>query len=344
MATVLITGGGGFLGSHCSAVMASEGWDVIIFDDLSGCSIEVVQELLRMHPESIRFVKGDILNTNLLQKTIAKYQVVAVIHFAALKVVNESFINPINYHQANFYGTLSVVRAMESAEVKTLVYSSSAAVYGDPVYLPIDEQHPTSPLSPYARTKLYSEQLLADLVESDINWRIIVLRYFNPVGAHDSGSLGEDFTFGHRNLIGEICNALVQSERKFFVFGIGNQTKDGSCVRDFVHVMDIAEGHLAALRYLMKPQLKKIKFIETFNLGTGEGVTVLEFVKACEKASGRSISIAVGAPRQGDISASYACVDKALRLLNWRASRTLQEMCKSSIDYYIRSRGDNSHD
>ncbi len=267
-------------------------------------------------------------DTATLEQTLNDHSIDAVIHFAGLKAVGESVEKPIDYYENNVTGTISLLKAMRTTNTRTLVFSSSATVYGDPQYFPLDEDHPTSATNPYGHSKLQIEEILADVAKSDPNWYIACLRYFNPVGAHDSGLIGEDPNDIPNNLMP--CIAQVASGRlpQLNVFGNDYDTQDGTGVRDYIHVMDLAEGHKAALDYL-----KSTTGWHTINLGTGTGYSVLEMVKAFERASGRAIPFQITARRAGDIAICYAKADKAKQQLNWQANRTLNDMCESTWNF-----------
>ena len=253
------------------------------------------------------------------------HQIDAVIHFAGLRAVGESAEKPFEYYANNVQGTISLLEAMQLADVKTLVFSSSATVYGDPQYLPIDESHPLSATNPYGRSKLQIEEILKDVAKSDAQWKIICLRYFNPVGAHESGLIGEEPGGIPNNLTPYIAQVAVGILPTLKVYGNDYDTPDGTGVRDYIHVMDLAEGHLAAIHCL-----KKFTGWDCINLGTGKGYSVLEMMKAFNKASKKNIQFELSYRRPGDIAACYALADKAKKLLNWRASRNIDEMCASA--------------
>jgi UDP-glucose 4-epimerase len=256
---------------------------------------------------------------------LKQYEVQAVIHFAGLKAVGESATRPVDYYANNVHGTISLLLAMQSSDVKTLVFSSSATVYGNPKYLPIDESHPTSATNPYGRTKLHIEEMLADVSRSDPAWRIACLRYFNPVGAHESGLIGENPRGVPNNLMPLVAQVASGHRPHVQVFGNNYPTSDGTGVRDYIHVMDLAEGHMAALQYLQKNA-----GWHGFNLGTGKGRSVLEMIRAFESASGQAVPFNVVPRRIGDVAACYAKAAKAFELLGWSAKRDLASMCEST--------------
>ena len=328
---ILLTGGTGYIGSHTAAVLASAGHEVVLFDNLTNSEASVVDRLETITGAKLPFVEGDIRNTHLLESTLKYYGIEAIIHFAGLKSVGESVANPLSYYDNNVGGTICVLRAMASVGVKRLVFSSSATVYGHPQYLPIDEAHPRRTVNPYGRTKLQIENILEDLAATDSSWRIICLRYFNPVGAHDSGLIGEDPNGIPNNLMPYLARVAAGKLPRLNIFGADYDTIDGTGVRDYIHVMDLAEGHLAAVILLSG----ETPSFEAFNLGTGRGQSVLEMLKAFEQASGRSIQNQIVPRRAGDVSACYAKADKAAQGLSWVASRPLDDMCRSTWKFQI---------
>ncbi len=322
---ILLTGGAGYIGSHTCVTLSNAGYSYVIYDNFCNSSPSVIQRLEKILGKSITFVEGDIRNGELLQKTMQSYHIDGVIHFAGLKAVGESVEHPLNYYENNVHGVLSLLRAMLNLGLKNLVFSSSATVYGDPKYLPIDESHPLSPQNPYGQTKFQIERILEDIVKADPYWKIVILRYFNPAGAHESGLLGESPEGTPNNLMPYIAKVASGKLSELKVFGDDYPTIDGTGVRDYMHVVDLAEGHLAALIYLMQMQ-----GLEVFNLGTGHGSSVLEMIQSYEKASGKKIPYRVVSRRAGDIASCYASVDKAREVLGWSADRSLLDICKSS--------------
>ena len=324
----LLTGGTGYIGSHTAAVLAEAGQNVFLYDNLSNSKSTVLGRLEQITGKCPHFIEGDVRDTENLERTLCDYKIDSVIHFAGLKAVAESVEKPIEYYDNNLTGTLSLLKAMGVMDIKTLVFSSSATVYGDPQYLPLDENHPTSATNPYGRSKLQIEEILRDIARADPSWKIACLRYFNPVGAHQSGLIGEDPNDIPNNLMP--CIAQVASGKLPYlnIFGNDYNTKDGTGVRDYIHVMDLAEGHLAALDYLAQ----RCGW-HAINLGTGNGYSVLEIVKAFEATSGQSVSYQIAPRRVGDIATCYAKADKANILLGWKASRSLNMMCQSTWHY-----------
>lgn len=281
---ILLTGGTGYIGSHTAIALSQLGHQVVLYDNLSNSSDTVLEKLAQITGQHMHFVKGDVRDTELLKNTLAFHRIDAVIHFAGLKAVGESVDKPIDYYANNVQGTISLLQAMQSAQVKTLVFSSSATVYGEPQYLPLDEKHPTSATNPYGRSKLHIEEILSDVATSDAQWRIACLRYFNPVGAHQSGLIGEDPNGVPNNLMPYIAQVAAGQRTELSVFGGDYPTPDGTGVRDYIHVMDLAEGHAAALNFL-----SQTTGWHAINLGTGKGYSVLEMVGAFEKASCRKV-------------------------------------------------------
>ncbi|WP_027824092.1 UDP-glucose 4-epimerase GalE [Laribacter hongkongensis] len=322
---VLLTGGMGYIGSHTAVVLSELGHQVVLYDNLSNSSSSVIEKLFQITGQKILFVRGDVLDTELLRNTLTSHSIDAVIHFAGLKAVGESVEKPVNYYVNNIQGTISLLRAMQSARVEMLVFSSSATVYGEPQYLPLDENHPTSATNPYGRSKLHIEEMLNDVTSSDLNWRIACLRYFNPVGAHESGLIGESPHGVPNNLMPYIAQVAAGQRAKLSVFGDDYPTADGTGIRDYIHVMDLAEGHAAALGFL-----SQTTGWHAINLGTGKGYSVLEMIRAFENASGRQVPYKVVSRRVGDVAACYADPNKAIEVLNWSATRTLDDMCAST--------------
>ena len=322
---VLLTGGMGFIGSHTAVVLLQAGYHVVLFDNLVNSDRKVLDAIAQIVGRAPVFVHGDVRDTALLAHTLQTEAIDAVIHFAGLKAVGESVEKPIEYYANNVQGAISLLQAMQQAGVYSLVFSSSATVYGDPQYLPIDEAHPLSATNPYGRSKLQVEEILADVVRSDARWHIVCLRYFNPVGAHESGLIGENPSGVPNNLMPYVARVAAGELSQLNVFGNDYPTPDGTGVRDYIHVMDLAEGHQKALEYL--PDHAGWQAI---NLGTGQGNSVLEMVMAFEEASGHPVKYCIAPRRAGDIATCYAQVDKAAQLLNWKAKRGLQEMCDAA--------------
>lgn len=328
---VLLTGGAGFIGSHAAATLMAAGHDVVIVDNLCNSDPSVLERLETVCGRPVAFVKGDIRDTELLSSVLKTHSVHGVMHFAGLKAVGESNDKPIDYYSNNVQGTISLLQAMDQTDVHQLVFSSSATVYGQPQYLPLDEAHSTAATNPYGRTKLHIEEMLRDVAASSDKWRFICLRYFNPVGAHPSGMLGEAPRGVPNNLMPYVAQVASGERPCLQVWGNDYDTPDGTGVRDYIHVMDLVEGHLAALMYLQS------HFGWTaINLGTGTGYSVLEMVKAFEIASGRPVPYQVQGRRQGDVASCFANTQQATERLGWRASRNLQDMCNSAWKWQTR--------
>ena len=328
---ILLTGGTGYIASHTAVTLINSGHKVVLYDNLVNSNASVVSKLEKITGVRLPFIEGDIRNTYLLASTLKSYGVEAVIHFAGLKAVGESVQNPLQYYANNVGGAISLLNAMTEVGIKTLVFSSSATVYGNPQYLPIDEAHPRSATNPYGRTKLQIENILEDLAESDASWSITCLRYFNPVGAHDSGLIGEDPNGAPNNLMPYLARVAAGKLPYLNIFGNDYDTPDGTGVRDYIHVMDLAEGHLAAINAV---SAKGAPF-GAFNLGTGRGQSVLEMLRAFEQVSGLKIQSQVVARRAGDVSTCYALADKAAKSLGWVASRPLDNMCSSTWAFQV---------
>jgi UDP-glucose 4-epimerase len=329
MKHVLLTGGLGYVGSHTAIVLAEAGYDVVLYDNFSNSKRSVLDRLEIITSKSLSFIEGDVRDTAKLEETFRTNRIDAVIHFAGLKAVGESVDKPIDYFDNNIVGAVNLLKAMHAENVKTLVFSSSATVYGDPQYLPLDETHSVSATNPYGRSKLHIEEMLADVAKSDSTWCIACLRYFNPVGAHESGLIGEDPNGIPNNLMPFIAQVASGKLSKLNVFGNDYNTLDGTGVRDYIHVMDLVEGHSAALRFL-----ETNTGWHAINLGTGRGCSVLEMVEAFESAAEKTVPYAIVPRRAGDITSCYAKVDKAKELLGWQAKRTLEDMCKSTWKFH----------
>jgi UDP-glucose 4-epimerase len=322
---ILLTGGVGYIGSHTAFLLIEQGFNVVLFDNLSNSHQNVVKQLEKLTSKKIPFVKGDIRDIDLLSSTLKNFKIEAVIHFAGLKAVNESAKDPLHYYDNNVGGSLNLFRAMEKNHIKKIVFSSSATVYGEPKYLPYDENHPTNAINPYGKTKLYIEQILNDLVQSDSEWSAICLRYFNPVGAHSSGLISENPLGIPNNLMPYILKVASGDFNQLNIFGSDYKTRDGTGERDYIHVEDLAAGHLAALKYIFN-----MKGWEAINLGSGKPTSVLELVRAFEKANSKNIPIKLTEKRQGDLPSYYANFDKAHKKLNWIPRKNLEDICQSA--------------
>lgn len=320
--TILVTGGAGYIGTHTCIKLFEAGYEVLVLDNFSNSSPEALRRVKQISGCEVPCIEGDVNDAALLEQIFSKQSISAVIHFAGLKAVGESVREPLRYYHNNVSGTLVLCEAMQRAGVRDIVFSSSATVYGDPTSLPVTEDSPTSATNPYGRSKLMVEELLADVHLADPTWNIALLRYFNPVGAHPSGLIGEDPSDIPNNLMPYIAQVAVGRREHLSVFGGDYPTQDGTGVRDYIHVMDLAEGHVRALQWLgRKPGIKAI------NLGTGHGYSVLDMLKAFEKACGKTLAYRVTERRPGDIASCYADAGRAETLLGWRADQGLEAMC-----------------
>ena len=319
---ILVTGGAGYIASHTNVVLLNSGYEVVAVDNFSNSNIESVKNVEKITGKTITFYEGDVCDKDILRKIFSENAIDAVIHFAGLKAVGESCAMPIKYYQNNIISTLSLLEVMKEFNVKKFVFSSSATVYGTPERLPIDEDCALSTTNPYGSTKLMIEEILRYVYASDNSWHIVLLRYFNPVGAHESGLIGEDPKGIPNNLMPYVAKVAHGELPYLNVFGNDYDTPDGTGVRDYIHVMDLAEGHLAALEYIDNYG------VEPINLGTGVGYSVLDMVKAFEKASGKPVPYKIAPRRPGDIATCYALPDKAKREIKWSAKRNLDDMCR----------------
>lgn len=323
---ILVTGGAGYIGSHTCLELLEAGNRVVVLDNLSNSSLEALHRVEELTGKKIEFHEVDLLDLGAVQKVFtACPDINAVIHFAGLKAVGESVEQPQRYYENNITGTLNLCRAMAEHNVKNIVFSSSATVYGDPASVPITEDFPLSCTNPYGRTKLMVEDILSDLHVADSEWNVALLRYFNPVGAHKSGRIGEDPAGIPNNLIPYISQVAVGALTELSVFGDDYETPDGTGVRDYIHVVDLALGHLKALE-----KLTTNPGVVIYNLGTGNGYSVLDMVKAFEKASGKKVAYKIVDRRAGDIAQCFANPALAASELGWRASRGLKEMCEDT--------------
>lgn len=322
---VLVTGGMGYIGSHTCIQMIEAGMTPIIFDNLYNSKPTVLDRIEKVSGVRPIFVEGDIRDKQALSRVLQQYDIKSVIHFAGLKAVGESVAKPLEYYDTNVHGTLVLVDAMREAGVKSLIFSSSATVYGDPASTPILEDFPTSATNPYGRSKLIVEECLTDFQQANPDWSITLLRYFNPVGSHPSGELGEDPQGIPNNLMPFVAQVAVGRREFLSVFGGDYPTPDGTGVRDYIHVMDLSDGHLAALKHVGSKQ-----GLHIYNLGTGNGNSVLEMVAAFEKASGKKVPYKIVERRPGDIAECWANPAKAEADLHWKATRSLEQMTEDT--------------
>ena len=325
---ILVTGGAGYIGSHTCVELLNENYDVVVLDNLSNSSEESLFRVKNITGKSLEFYKADLLNKKQILAVFSEHKIDGVIHFAGLKAVGESVSIPLKYFHNNITGTLNLLAVMNDFNVKNIVFSSSATVYGDPSFLPIKEEFPLFATNPYGRTKLMIEEILQDLYYSDKNWNIALLRYFNPMGAHKSGEIGEHPCGIPNNLVPYISQVAIGSLPQVSVFGNDYDTPDGTGVRDFIHVVDLALGHIKTL-----PKLFTNPGLVIYNLGTGIGYSVLEIIKEFEKASNKKIPYKIVNRRPGDIAACWADPAKAKRELGWKANKTLADMCRDTWNW-----------
>lgn len=325
---ILVTGGCGYIGSHTCVELLNEGHDVVIIDNLSNSKENVIDKIEKITNKRPDFYQADVQNRKVLELIFEHESIDAVIHFAGLKAVGESVEKPLMYYRNNLDSTLTLLEVMNQYNCKKIVFSSSATVYGNPASLPITEDFPLSTTNPYGSTKLYIEGILRDLYKSDNTWGIAILRYFNPVGAHSSGLIGEDPNGIPNNLMPYIVKVATKEIDHLNIFGSDYETKDGTGVRDYIHVVDLAKGHLKAIE-----KIKDINICDEYNLGTGIGYSVLEMVSTFKKVNNIDVPYQITDRRPGDIAACFANSEKALKELNWKAEKTLDDMVKSAYDF-----------
>lgn len=325
---VLVTGGAGYIGSHTCVELLNQGFEVVVVDNLSNSSVEALKRVEAITGKTVTFYETNVLDKPSLNAIFEKESVDAVIHFAALKAVGESVSKPLEYYQNNITGTITLCEVMRDNDVKNIIFSSSATVYGAPKTVPINESFPLSTTSPYGSTKLMAEDMLRDLNIADPSWNVVILRYFNPIGAHESGTIGEDPKGNPNNLVPYITQVAVGKLDHLSVFGDDYDTVDGSGVRDYIHVVDIALGHVAALKKMTETPEYRV-----YNLGTGQGYSVLEMVKAFSDVVGHEIPYQIKERRPGDIAECYADPQKAREELGWEAKRDLHKMCEDSWNW-----------
>jgi len=319
---ILLTGGAGYIGSHTALELLAAGFDILVLDNLSNSKLEAIHRTRQLANKNFEFIEGDIRDRQLLDKIFKSYPITAVVHFAGLKAVGESVQKPLYYYDNNVSGSVVLFEAMTAANIKTIVFSSSATVYGDPHTVPIKEDFPLSTTNPYGASKLMIENILRDVKVADNSWRIALLRYFNPTGAHESGLIGEDPNGIPNNLMPYIAQVAVGKRSHLQVFGGDYATHDGTGVRDYIHVVDLAKGHVKALQYLEQNQE-----LVTVNLGTGKGYSVLDMLKAMEKAAGKTIAYQIVERRAGDIASCYADPQYAFNKIGWQAEFDQERMC-----------------
>ena len=323
MATILVTGGCGYIGSHTVLELLNKNYDVVVVDNFSNSSFESLRRVQKITGKTVTFYEADIRDTAAMETVFSKHNFDAVIHFAAFKAVGESVRLPLKYYENNISGTVSLLQIMEKHNVKKIIFSSSATVYGDPERLPLDENCRLSTTNPYGSTKLMMEMIMQDLYKADKNWNIILLRYFNPVGAHESGMIGEDPKGIPNNLMPYVAQVATGKLACINVFGNDYDTPDGTGVRDYIHVVDLALGHIAAIEQCNDAG------VHIYNLGTGHGYSVMDMIHAFEKACGKTLPYKICDRRPGDIATCYAAPDKAKKELKWQAKYGIEEMCAS---------------
>lgn len=330
---ILVTGGLGYIGSHTVVELLNNDYEVVVIDNLYNSKEEVKDKIKAITNKNFQFVKGDVCDKNVLEKIFIENKIDAVIHFAGYKAVGESVQKPLMYYRNNLDSTLTLLEVMNQYNCKRLVFSSSATVYGKPASLPIKETFPLSTTNPYGTTKLMIEDILRDIYKSDNDWSIAILRYFNPVGAHKSGLIGESPNGIPNNLMPYIVKVADGELECLSVFGDDYDTVDGTGVRDYIHVVDLSLGHIKAIEYILKN-----KGIDEYNLGTGNGFSVLQLVKAFEKVNGIKVNYKITDRRAGDIDACYADSSKAKEILGWEAQKGIDEMCKDAYNFVIKNK------
>ncbi|MCR5651240.1 MAG: UDP-glucose 4-epimerase GalE [Lachnospiraceae bacterium] len=327
--SILVTGGTGFIGSHTSVELINAGYEPVIADNLFNSKELVVDRIEKIAGKRPKFYKADILDEEALENIFEKENIEAVIHFAGYKAVGESTEKPIEYYHNNIESTLTLCKVMRRHGVKKIVFSSSATVYGEPAFIPITEECPLGETTnPYGATKSMQERILTDIWKSDNEWRVMLLRYFNPIGAHESGLIGEDPKGIPNNLIPYVARVAAGKLEKIHVFGNDYDTEDGTGIRDYIHVVDLAKGHVKAIE-----GMNKYDGVRIYNLGTGRGVSVLEIIKAFGKACGKELPYIIDPRRPGDVAVNYADPSKAKKELGWEAEKTLEDMCKDSWNW-----------
>ena len=331
--SILVTGGAGYIGSHTAVELLDTGENIIILDNFSNSSPEVLDKIKQITKKDFKFYKIDLLDENALDKVFEENNIDEVIHFAGLKAVGESVEKPIEYYNNNITGTLNLLKVMKKYNCKKIVFSSSATVYGNPKTLPIKEDFPLSTTNPYGATKLMIEQILQDVNVADKDFRVAILRYFNPIGAHKSGLIGEVPNGIPNNIMPYIVRVAVGKYNELTVFGNDYDTEDGTGVRDYIHVVDLAKGHLSALK-----KIRENSGVQIYNLGTGRGYSVLELVKTFEKVNNVKVNYKIGDRRPGDIASCFADVNKAKKEMNWVATKGLEEMCKDSWNFILKNK------
>ncbi len=330
---ILVTGGTGYIGSHTAVELLNSGYEIVIIDNFSNSKSDVLDKIKLITNKDFKFYEGDVCNKDLLRRIFSENKIDAVIHFAGYKAVGESVKKPIMYYRNNIDSTLSLIEVMNEFNCKKIVFSSSATVYGNPTTLPIKEDFPLSTTNPYGSTKLMIENILRDLYISDNDWSIALLRYFNPIGAHVSGLIGENPKGIPNNLMPYIVKVANKELNELSIFGNDYDTPDGTGVRDYIHVVDLAKGHIKAIEKILKD-----KGIDAYNLGTGIGYSVLDLVTTFEKVNKIKVPYKITDRRPGDIASCYADSSYALEKLNWKAEKGIEEMCRDSYNYILNSK------
>jgi UDP-glucose 4-epimerase len=336
MMKILVTGGAGYIASHTNIELLNSGYEVVAVDNLSNSCMESIMRVEKLKGKKIHFYRADILDKQAMQSIFDQEKIDAVIHFAGLKAVGESCSIPLTYFRNNLSGTINLLEVMQEFGVNNFVFSSSATVYGEPERVPVTEDFPLSATNPYGRTKLMIEEMLGDLYQSDSSWNIAILRYFNPIGAHESGEIGEDPNGIPNNLVPYVAKVAAGVLEKINVFGNDYDTPDGTGIRDYIHVVDLAVGHIKAIE-----KLSDNPGLVVYNLGTGVGYSVMEIINNYEKACHKKLPYVVTARRPGDIAISYADPSKALRELHWKAEKGIEQMCEDS--YRWQSKNPNGY-
>jgi len=326
--SILVTGGAGYIGSHTCLELLSAGYEIVVIDNLCNSKPESLKRVSELAKKDFKFYNGNLLDEKTVEKVFSENNIDAVIHFAGLKAVNESITIPLDYYHNNITGTLILCQIMKKYSVKKMIFSSSANVYGIPKHVPVTEESPLGPTNPYGRTKLIIEEILNDLYISDNNWSISLLRYFNPIGAHESGKIGEDPNTTPNNLMPYINQVAIGKREKVNVFGKDYNTHDGTGVRDYIHVVDLAKGHLKALERVLRTT-----GIDVFNLGTGVGYSVIDLIKSYENITSQKIPYNFTCRRDGDSDKCYADATKAKEILDWQTTRNLSDMCRDSWNW-----------
>ena len=334
---ILVTGGCGYIGSHTCCELLENGYDVVIIDNLVNSKREVVDKIEKITGKNVAFYEGDVCDQDTLRKVFEENKnIAAVIHFAGLKAVGESVGKPLMYYRNNLDSTIELLEVMGEYNCKKIVFSSSATVYGNPESLPIKEDFPLSTTNPYGSTKLYNEGILKDLYRADDSWSIVLLRYFNPIGAHESGLIGDDPNGIPNNLMPYILRVATGKLPILSIYGDDYDTPDGTGVRDYIHVVDLAKGHIKAIEKVLET-----KELNCYNLGTGEGYSVLDLVKTFEKVNGVKVNYKITERRDGDIAACYASTDHALEGLGWKTEKTIEDMCRDSYNFILKQQAEN---